>query len=119
MLFRSLDRQSTAWAALAAASAPELLDRAAFVTDGFRFASVTSMEDASFLPGSVKYGDLPAMLGVLAPKPVWVAGETAGALGMTAGVYRAVRATRALAVSRAKGDRVRTDLVKWITDRRD
>lgn len=110
----ALDAQSTAWAALAAASAPDLVDRAAFVTDGFRFASVTSMEDAAFLPGSVKYGDLPAMLGMLAPKPVWVAGEKAEALGLTAGVYRAAGATRALTLSRAKGERVRAELVKWI-----
>jgi dienelactone hydrolase len=115
----ALDGQSTAWAALAAASAPDLVDRSAFMTDGFRFASVTSMEDAAFLPGSVKYGDLPAMLGVLAPKPVWVAGETAGSLGLTAGVYRAAGASRALTLSRAKGERARAELVRWITDRRD
>jgi hypothetical protein len=77
------------------------------------------MEDAAFLPGSVKYGDLPAMLGVLAPRPVWVAGETARTLAMTAGIYRAAGATRALALSRARGELVRRDLVKWITDRRD
>lgn len=115
----ALDGQSTAWAALAAASAPDLVDRAAFVTDGFRFASVTSLEDAAFLPGSVKYGDLPAMVGMLAPKPVWVAGETAASLGLTAGVYRAAGATHALTRSRAKGERVRAELVKWIADRRD
>jgi hypothetical protein len=115
----ALDAQSTAWAALAASSAPDLVDRAAFVTEGFRFASATSMEDAAFLPGSVKYGDLPAMLGVLAPKPVWVAGETATTLAMTTGIYRAAGATHALALSRARGALVRRDLVKWITDRRD
>jgi hypothetical protein len=115
----ALDRQSTAAAALAAANAPDLVDRMALVADGFRYASVTSMEDAAFLPGSVKYGDLPAMLGVLAPKPVWVAGETARSLGMTAGIYRAASATRGLTLSPAKGMQIRRDLVEWITDRRD
>jgi hypothetical protein len=114
----ALDGQSTAWAALAAASASDLVDRAAFVTEGFRFASVTSLEDAAFLPGSVKYGDLPAMIGMLAPKPVWVAGEPAAALGVTAAVYRAAGATRALTLSRAKGEQARVDLVKWITAER-
>ena len=90
-----------------------------FVTDGFRFASVTSMEDAAFLPGSVKYGDLPAMVGMLAPKPVWIAGETAASMGVTTGVYRVAGDTRALTFSRAKGDRVQAELVKWITHRRD
>jgi dienelactone hydrolase len=115
----ALDAQSAAWAALAAASAPDMVDRAAFVTDGFRFASVTSMENAAFLPGSVKYGDLPAMLGLLAPKPVWIAGETTRSLSVTAGIFRAAGAPRALTLSGAKGEQVRGDLMEWITDRRD
>jgi hypothetical protein len=110
----ALDAQSTPWAALAAASAPELVDRAAFVTDGFRFATVTSMEDAAFLPGSVKYGDLPALLAMLAPKPLWIAGESAEQTSLVRDVYRAAGAPKALTVSRAQGSRVHEDLVKWI-----
>lgn len=114
----ALDGQATAWAALAAASAPALVDRAAFVTDGFRFASVTSMEDAAFLPGSVKYGDLPAMLAMLAPKALWVAGEPSDALALVHGVYVASGSPRAITVSRAQSERVTPDLVKWLSGAR-
>ena len=55
----ALDGQSVAWAALARAHAGTLVDAAVFATDGFRFGSVTSLEDAAFLPGGAKYGDLP------------------------------------------------------------
>jgi dienelactone hydrolase len=110
----ALDGPSAAWAALAAASAPELVDRAAFVTDGFRFDSVTSMEDAAFLPGSVKYGDLPAMLAVLAPKPLWIGGDKREALALLSGVYDAAGARRLLTVSKSGKDEVARDVVRWI-----
>lgn len=42
-------------------------------TQGFRFASVESYRDANFVPGAVKYGDLPALLGSI--NRVRIAGE--------------------------------------------
>ena len=45
-------------------------------TQGFRFErDVGSIYDANFLPGAVKYGDLPALLELTAPPPLWLAGE--------------------------------------------
>jgi hypothetical protein len=38
------------------------VDRVAVDTQGFRFAAMTDFMDASFVPGVVKYGDLPALL---------------------------------------------------------
>ena len=46
----ALDGRSAAWAALARAHAGALADAAVFATDGFRFGSVTNIEDAAFLP---------------------------------------------------------------------
>ena len=110
----ALDGHATAWAALAAASAPELVDRAAFVTDGFRFASVRSLEDPAFLPGSVKYGDLPSMLAVLAPKPLWIGGDKREALTLLSGVYDTAGARQRLTVSQSGKEQVVRDVVRWM-----
>ena len=46
-------------------------------TDGFRFANVPSFGDPRFLPGAVKYGDLPIVLALNAPHSLTLVGETA------------------------------------------
>ncbi|MGD9721771.1 MAG: acetylxylan esterase [Pirellulales bacterium] len=63
------------WVAAARAQAGDAVARAAVDTAGFRFASLTSASDIRFLPGAVKYGDLPAMLALGAPNELWLAGE--------------------------------------------
>jgi hypothetical protein len=96
-------------AAAALAVAGEAVDRAAIDTGGFRFAAVTDYRDAMFLPGGAKYLDLPGMLALRAPRPLWLAGEGAtapapvavghgaGAVGLTvfAGAPEARRAAAA------------------------
>jgi hypothetical protein len=69
-----LGKDAGVWAALARAAAPDLVDRAAIDTGGFRFSSVAAIDDAAMLPGAVKYGDLPGFL-ALAASPLWLAGE--------------------------------------------
>jgi dienelactone hydrolase len=113
----ALDGAATAWAALARAQAGPLVDAAAFVTEGFRFVSAGTLEDASFLPGGAKYGDLPALLTLAAPAPLWVAGEAAPSLALARDAYRAAGAPKALVVSRASGERAVNDAVRWITNR--
>ena len=44
-------------------------------TDDFRFADVTDVYDANFLPGSVKYGDFPGLLALAAPTKLRLVGE--------------------------------------------
>lgn len=65
------------WVAAAAAQAGDAIDRVAIDTAGFRFRNLKSFDDADFLPGSVKYGDLPAFIALIAPHPLWLAGESA------------------------------------------
>lgn len=62
-------------AAAARAVAGNQIDKAAIDTQGFRFADITSYRDPNFLPGSVKYGDLPSLLALSAPNPLWISGE--------------------------------------------
>lgn len=61
--------------AAARIAAGSAIDRLAIDTEGFRFASITDYRSPDFLPGAVKYGDLPAILALSSPHPLWFAGE--------------------------------------------
>ncbi len=110
----ALDGAASAWAALARAHAGALVDASAFATGGFRFASVTSMEDAAFLPGGAKYGDLPALLTLAAPGRLWLAAEPAESVALLKDAYRAAGVPTALTVSKALGDRATHDALSWV-----
>jgi hypothetical protein len=51
------------------------VSRAALDTQGFRFADLTDVYDVNFLPGAVKYGDVPGLLALAAPTRLILAGE--------------------------------------------
>lgn len=61
--------------AAAVAMAGDHVDRAVIETMGFRFAELTKFDHPDFLPGAVKYGDVPALLALCAGKRLFVAGE--------------------------------------------
>ncbi len=61
--------------AAARALAGGAIDRAAVETNGFRFGRVLDYRDPMFLPGGSKYLDLPGMVALNAPHPLWLAGE--------------------------------------------
>ena len=66
---------SSAWATPAAAIAGPNIERAAIDTNAFRFEQVDQYHDANFVPGAVKYGDLPMLLALRAPNPLTIMGE--------------------------------------------
>jgi hypothetical protein len=69
--------EMAAVAALAAMIAgPETLQALEVKPQGFRFAKLTSQWDTGFVPGAVKYGDLPAVLGLCAPIKLSIENET-------------------------------------------
>jgi hypothetical protein len=51
------------------------LSNVAVLTEGFRFRGLARWQDAQFVPGAVKYGDLPGLLALSAPHPLWVGNE--------------------------------------------
>jgi hypothetical protein len=61
--------------AAAAAQAGSAVERVAVDPGGFRFVDLTSYRDPNFIPGPVKYGDLPALLALGLPHKLWLAGE--------------------------------------------
>ncbi len=58
---------AASWTAAAAARAGGLIDRVAIDFGDFRFADVRSYRDVNFVPGAVKYGDLPVLVALRAP----------------------------------------------------
>lgn len=48
------------------------IDAAVIETEGFRFEALPDVWDSDFLPGAVKYGDIPGLIAMAAPLPVWL-----------------------------------------------
>jgi len=72
--------------------AGDAIDKAAIEGGGFRFATLTRFDDPMFLPGAVKYGDLPGLLALCAPHKLWLAGETAESAEVAVDAYNAADA---------------------------
>jgi dienelactone hydrolase len=67
--------ESAAWAAPAAALGGDQLARVLIDSGGFRYGQSESYRDANFVPGAVKYGDLPVLLALRSPHWLMVAGQ--------------------------------------------
>jgi len=109
-----LGAEAGTWAALARAAAPALADRVAIDSGGFRFGSIDAIDDPAFLPGGAKYDDVPGLLSLGAPGPLWIAGEGPKAPAVLAASYAAAGARPALAVSTARGAEVPIEAIKWL-----
>lgn len=101
---------SASWAAPAAAIAGPAIDRFLIDTGGFRFADVKSYKDANFVPGAVKYGDLPALLALRAPHAMMMVGEDA-VPGIVQQNYSAEQAKRSPQLGGTEFD---DDAYSWI-----
>jgi dienelactone hydrolase len=71
-------------AAAARAAAGDAVSALVVDTRGFRFATLKSYRDPDFLPGALKYGDLPALLDLAGAEPRFVAGEPGGPADLAA-----------------------------------
>lgn len=92
--------------ALARALCREHVELAVVDTQGFRFVSVEDYRDADFLPGAIKYGDLPAILALNAPEKLVIVGESS-VPPLTQQAYAATGARTAVSVEK------NVDLVSW------
>lgn len=102
------------WAAAACAQAGDAVNRAAIDTAGFRFGKLTSFDDADFLPGAVKYGDLPGMLALAAPHGLWLAGEGPDAPAVVKAAYAAAGKADAIQVYRGQENEEAGAAVEWL-----
>lgn len=83
-------------AAAARTVAGDAVAKLAVDTDGFRFGNVTSYRHPDFLVGAVKYGDLPALLALSAPHPLWIGGESGRTPSVVNAAYDAANAKDAV-----------------------
>ena len=74
--------------AAAGGLADDAIDRIAIDTQGGRFGRLLDYRDPMFLPGGAKYLDLPGLVALIAPRPLWLAGEGQEPAMITA-AYRA------------------------------
>ena len=103
------------WAALALARSHGAVDRAAIDTAGFRFGKLKSLGDLDFLPGSVKYGDLPALLALCAPTELRLAGEGEQAPPLVQSAYQAADAASKLTLGQGTGDAEAAAAAEWLS----
>jgi hypothetical protein len=83
-------------------------------TGGFRFVDLTSYRDVNFLPGAVKYGDLPALLALSAPHRLWICGETEESVGVVTAAYAASGRSQRLNIDEGRQQDVSESIVQWI-----
>ena len=99
--------------AAARALAGGAIDRAAVDTGGFRFGKLLDYRDPQFLPGGAKYLDLPGMLALGAPHPLWLAGE-GNEPALISDAYRAAGKSNQLTVFTGEGSKKESDASEWL-----
>jgi hypothetical protein len=83
-------------------------------TAGFRFAKLKSIDDADFLPGGAKYLDLPGLMALSAPYPLWLAGEGGKAPPVLEAAYRAAGHPNQLTLFAGGKKDADAAAVKWL-----
>ena len=109
---------AAAWVASATFLADGMVSHAAVDTSGFRFSNVSHYRDPDFLPGAVKYGDLPALLALCAPTPLWISGEKGQLPDLTEAAYHASGRTAAVSSYAGLSDASGAAAVKWLLEKR-
>jgi len=102
------------WAAAAGVIARDHLSSLAISTNGFRFIQITDIRDPQLLPGAVKYGDLPALVGLCAPVPVWLGGEGTKLPSVTSAIYSAANASDKISLSAALPEKEAAEIADWL-----
>ncbi|MDC0288575.1 hypothetical protein OAL01_03905, partial [Rubripirellula sp.] len=106
----STDGSST-WATPAAAIAGPAIARAAIDTNAFRFEQVDRYQDINFVPGAVKYGDLPMLLALRAPHALTIMGEK----NIPSSVAKAYESTGNAAMLSKQTGEVSSSVFQWLS----
>lgn len=101
------------WTLAAAFVAGDAVAAVAADTGGFRFAGLVKTDDPDFVSGSVKYGDLPGLAALLAPRPLWLGGE-AESPALTRAAYTSAAAAEALTAEAGEPARRAARAVDWL-----
>lgn len=102
------------WVAAARAQAGLGVDRAVVDTAGFRFANLAAIDDPDFLPAAAKYDDLPGMIALSAPHPLWLAGEGPEPPAVVTAAYKASGHPDNLTVFSGEENDKQAAAVEWL-----
>ena len=102
------------WAAGALVQAQGSIERATIDTDGFRFEKLTDVYGEHFLPGAVKYGDVPGLLALAAPTRLWVASENDRTLRIVKAAYASTESPEHLTIYSGRQNTNRRAAVEWL-----
>ena len=104
------------WVAAAGAQARGAVSNLVIDSDGFRFVALDDAYADDFLPGAVKYGDLPGLLALAAPTKLWLAGEGNSGPLLTRDLYRVCGAESQLHVvpTRAGAPTDEAEMADWL-----
>jgi dienelactone hydrolase len=101
-----------AWASAAAVVAGLDVDRVAVDTQGFRFAGLTAFDDAEFVPGALKYGDVPGLLSLAVPHELLIFGENGKVPEPVLAAYQAEKQVET--VQSKPNDNRDATIVEWL-----
>jgi hypothetical protein len=102
------------WAAAACAGAEGGVGAAAVDTRGFRFGEVLDFLDPNFLPGGAKYGDLPGMIALHAPRALWLAGVRSDGVALVRRQYELASARSRLTEYHGSAEQGAAAAVDWL-----
>lgn len=91
----------------------EKLSRVAVDTQGFRFADLADWKHASFLPGAIKYGDIPTALALASSQSLWIGGETSVPQVVQTAYSVSDNKTRVV-TAQIDSDKAATNAVTWL-----
>ncbi|HUF62548.1 MAG TPA: hypothetical protein VMN36_10785 [Verrucomicrobiales bacterium] len=93
----------------------DAVDRTAVDSGGFRFASLQRFDDPFFVPGSVKYLDLPGLAALCAPADLLLLGEEDSGMDLVQRSYRASGRPDALRVEAAPAGNSAGRIAEWLS----
>jgi len=107
--------QAGHWAVAARALLGQTIRRMAADTAGFRFGHVSAIHHPDFLPGGARYDDLPGMLAMAAPAPVFLMGEGDAMPEPVASAYQAAGAPTAIQLNASQDAPARINAaIDWL-----
>lgn len=101
--------------AAARSVAGDAINRAAIDTGAFRFGKLLDYRDPQFLPGGAKYLDVPGMLALSAPQPLWLSGEGSEP-ALVSDAYRTAGQKERLSVFTGEAAQKTSAAVAWLLE---
>ncbi len=92
----------------------DIVGAVAVDTAGFRFANVTKTNDLNFVPGAVKYGDIPSLISLCTQRRLWLSGEGEKLPDIAAATFQATGRKVEVKLYTGPADEQFKSIAEWI-----